>query len=104
MPRVKSGLMVGLGEMDEEVLQVMADLRTAGVSILTIGQYLAPSEKHAPVARYVRPEEFERWKRQGEEMGFVAVAAGPYVRSSYHAIDVLDAATGETSSPSQLIM
>ena len=81
----KSGIMVGLGETDEEVLDCMRDLRAAGVDILTIGQYLPPSRKHWKLKRYVRPEQFESWKALGEAMGFGAVASGPMVRSSYKA-------------------
>jgi len=83
--RTKSGLMVGLGETDEEVRAVMADLREVGCDMITIGQYLAPSADHLPVARYVRPEEFDAWRAEGEAMGFAAVASGPLVRSSYNA-------------------
>jgi len=81
----KSGLMLGLGERDEEVRRLLVDLRTAGVRLLTIGQYLAPSPRHMPAARYAAPEEFNRWKSLALEMGFAAVAAGPFVRSSYRA-------------------
>ena len=81
----KSGLMVGLGEDPEEVRSVLRDLREAACDMLTIGQYLAPSSEHLPVARFVRPEEFDAWKAAAREMGFLAVAAGPFVRSSYHA-------------------
>ncbi|MCG2635190.1 MAG: lipoyl synthase [Gammaproteobacteria bacterium] len=81
----KSGLMVGLGETDEEIEQVMADLRTHGVAMLTIGQYLQPSRHHLPVLRYVEPERFRRFETLGYELGFRNVASGPMVRSSYHA-------------------
>ena len=81
----KSGLMLGLGETMEEVLQVMADLRAHGVNILTLGQYLRPSPKHLPIVRYVAPEEFAELRRAGEGMGFAHVESGPLVRSSYHA-------------------
>ncbi|MEN9249576.1 MAG: lipoyl synthase, partial [Gloeomargarita sp. GXS_bins_116] len=89
-PRVytKSGLMVGLGETWEEVLQVMQDLREVDCDILTLGQYLQPSPKHLPVARYVHPEEFAEWRRIGEQMGFLQVVASPLTRSSYHAAEV----------------
>jgi len=83
----KSGIMLGLGETAEEVRMVMADLIRAGCNILTIGQYLCPSGDHHPVAEYVRPEIFDEYKRIGLEMGFKDVAAGPFVRSSYRAID-----------------
>ena len=81
----KSGLMLGLGERPEEVLQVMRDLRSHGVGILTLGQYLRPSPKHLPIVRYVPPEEFDEFREAGLEMGFAHVEAGPLVRSSYHA-------------------
>ncbi|HUN69325.1 MAG TPA: lipoyl synthase [Burkholderiales bacterium] len=81
----KSGLMVGLGETDEEILAVMRDLRAHGVEMLTIGQYLAPSAHHLPVERYVHPETFARFEREAAAMGFRHAAIGPLVRSSYHA-------------------
>jgi lipoic acid synthetase len=81
----KSGLMVGLGESDEEILEVMRDLRAHGVDMLTIGQYLQPSKHHLPVARYVHPEAFRRFEEEAARMGFVNAACGPMVRSSYHA-------------------
>jgi lipoic acid synthetase len=81
----KSGLMLGLGERDEEVEQVLNDLLEAGCRILTLGQYLQPSAEHLPVERFVRPEEFEEWRKRALEMGFLEVASGPFVRSSYHA-------------------
>ncbi|HWY24151.1 MAG TPA: lipoyl synthase [Nevskia sp.] len=81
----KSGLMLGLGEEIEEIEQVMRDLRAHDVNMLTLGQYLQPSRHHLPVARYVHPDEFERLRLVGEQMGFSHVASGPMVRSSYHA-------------------
>lgn len=81
----KSSLMLGLGETEEEVLQAMKDLRLAGVDILTLGQYLRPTERHVEVARYIPPEEFDYYRERGEKMGFLYVAAGPLVRSSYRA-------------------
>lgn len=81
----KSGLMLGLGETMAEVETVLADLREAGVSIVAIGQYLRPSKHHLPVARYVEPAEFDALAGRARAMGFAAVAAGPLVRSSYHA-------------------
>ncbi len=81
----KSGIMVGMGETIEEVEQVMRDLRDWGVEILTIGQYLQPSKAHLPIERYYTPEEFDHFKRFGEEIGFRWVESGPLVRSSYHA-------------------
>ena len=84
----KSGLMVGLGETADEVRQVMRDLRGAGCDILTIGQYLCPSSAHLPVARFVEPGQFATWQQEAKAMGFGAVAAGPFVRSSYQAESV----------------
>jgi lipoic acid synthetase len=81
----KSGIMVGLGEEAGEVLRVMDDLRRADVDFLTIGQYLAPTRKHAPVDRFVTPDEFEAFKQTGLEKGFLLVASSPLTRSSYHA-------------------
>jgi lipoic acid synthetase len=81
----KSGLMVGLGETDEEILQVMRDLRAHDVDMLTIGQYLQPSAHHLPVLRYVEPAIFEMYAAEAERMGFNHAASGPLVRSSYHA-------------------
>ena len=81
----KSGLMVGLGETDEEILDVMRDLRAHGVDMLTIGQYLAPSNSHLPVKRYVHPDTFKMFEREAYAMGFSHAAVGAMVRSSYHA-------------------
>ncbi|HYG32298.1 MAG TPA: lipoyl synthase, partial [Methylophilaceae bacterium] len=81
----KSGLMLGLGETDEEILQVMRDLRSHNVDMLTLGQYLQPSIHHLPVARFVEPQRFEEFRLQAEAMGFSNAASGPMVRSSYHA-------------------
>ncbi len=83
--RTKSGLMVGLGEEPEEIVETMRDLRHSQCDLLTIGQYLRPSAQHLPVVRYYHPEEFAALKQQGEALGFVHVEAGPLVRSSYHA-------------------
>jgi lipoic acid synthetase len=83
--RTKSGLMVGLGEEPEEIVETMRHLRAAQCDLLTIGQYLRPSAQHLPVVRYYHPEEFAELKYQGEALGFVHVEAGPLVRSSYHA-------------------
>jgi lipoic acid synthetase len=83
----KSGLMVGLGEKKEEVLQVMDDMRCADIDFLTIGQYLRPTLRHAPVDRYVEPEEFEMYKKVAYAKGFLMVSASPLTRSSYHAGD-----------------
>jgi lipoic acid synthetase len=81
----KSGLMVGLGETDDEILQAMRDMRAHGIDMLTIGQYLAPSGHHLPVRRYVHPDTFKMFEEQAREMGFVNAAVGAMVRSSYHA-------------------
>ena len=81
----KSGLMVGLGEEQQELLAVMADLVAVGCQVLTIGQYLQPTPRHRPVARYYHPEEFAELAREGRRLGFRHVEAGPLVRSSYHA-------------------
>lgn len=81
----KSGLMLGLGETDEEILQVMADLRTHNVDMLTLGQYLQPSVHHHPVMRFVPPEVFKSFEQKAIDMGFIHAACGPMVRSSYHA-------------------
>ncbi len=83
----KSGLMVGLGEEKEEVLQVMDDLRSADVDFMTIGQYLQPTPAHAPVARFVTPDEFTYYERQARAKGFLMVSSSPLTRSSYHAGD-----------------
>ncbi|MCZ2407845.1 MAG: lipoyl synthase [Burkholderiales bacterium] len=81
----KSGIMVGLGETDEEVLQVLRDMRAHGIDMLTIGQYLAPSSSHLPVRRYVHPDTFKMYEKAAYEMGFSHAAVGALVRSSYHA-------------------
>jgi lipoic acid synthetase len=86
----KSGLMLGLGETTDEVLQVMRDLRKSEVDILTLGQYLRPSPKHLPIFRYVQPEEFAELKREGYGMGFRHVESGPLVRSSFHAEEAVN--------------
>ena len=85
----KTSLMLGLGETDEEIRQTMVDLRHKGVDILTLGQYLRPTANHLPVARFVSPEEFTGYRRWGLELGFLEVVAGPLVRSSYRADQVL---------------
>src|SRR5271170_190379 len=81
----KSGVMLGLGETEDELFQAMQDLRASNCDILTLGQYLQPTLKHLPVVEFVSPEKFEEYKMRAEEMGFVHVASGPMVRSSYHA-------------------
>lgn len=83
----KSGMMLGLGETRDEVLQTLRDLRQAGVEAITIGQYLRPTMHHLPVQEYIRPEAFAEYQRIGLEMGFLFVAAAPFVRSSYNAIE-----------------
>ena len=83
--RTKSGIMLGLGETEEEVLDAMKDLRKADVDVLTIGQYLQPTSKHLPVVEFITPEVFDRLKEIGLKMGFIYVESGPLVRSSYHA-------------------
>lgn len=87
----KTGLMVGLGEEREELLAVFKDLRDVGCQILTIGQYLRPTQEHAPMTRYYTPEEFRELKQIALDMGFVHVESGPLVRSSYHAHETADA-------------
>jgi lipoic acid synthetase len=89
---VKSGLIVGMGETEEEVLGALADLRAVGVDIVTIGQYLRPTARHRPIHRYVHPEEFARYAAIGDDLGIPHVESGPLVRSSYHAKDSLGAA------------
>ncbi len=85
MPRTKSGIMLGLGEMEEEVFQTMQDLRGVGLDIVTIGQYLQPSKKHLPVKEFITPEQFKKYETVGLEMGFRHVESGALVRSSYKA-------------------
>ena len=81
----KSGLMLGLGESDEEIAQTLADMLQAGCRILTLGQYLQPSKNHLAVERFIPPAEFEAWRKKALDMGFADVISGPFVRSSYHA-------------------
>ena len=85
----KSGLMLGLGETHDEVVEAMRDLREAGVELLTLGQYLRPSAAHLPVAAFVEPDEFAELARVGRRLGFSGVASAPFVRSSYHAAELL---------------
>jgi len=89
--RTKSGLMLGLGETREELLDTLADLLEVGCEMLTLGQYLQPSPEHLPVERYVTPQEFEELGQAAKAMGFAQVASGPFVRSSYHARDMAEA-------------
>lgn len=84
----KSGLMVGLGEQKEEVLATLRDLRNCGCDIVTIGQYLQPSDRQICVKEFIRPDEFEQYKREGRALGFKEVFCGPFVRSSYHAGEI----------------
>ena len=84
----KSGIMLGLGETEEEVIETLRDLRDVHCDALTIGQYLQPTSKHLPVFEYVPPEEFDEFRKIGQGMGFAHVASGPLVRSSYHAEDI----------------
>ena len=83
--KTKSGLMLGLGETEEEVIETMQDLRSVEVDILTLGQYLQPTPKHAEVKDFITPEKFDEYQKIGIEMGFRFVESGPLVRSSYHA-------------------
>ncbi len=96
----KSGIIVGMGETEEEVLATMSDLRAVGVDVLTVGQYLRPSASHAPVARYWTPEEFEGLRRAGSALGFAHVQASPLTRSSYHAREAAEAAESSETSKS----
>ncbi len=89
--KTKSGLMLGLGETTEEVMEVLCDLRDAGCDFLTLGQYLKPStDRYLPVVRYVHPDEFAWLGEKAKQLGFVKVASGPFVRSSYHARDMAE--------------
>ena len=86
----KSGFMLGLGEEKQEVLDLLEDLRTIQCDLVTIGQYLQPRPERLPVKRYIPPEEFDEYKRRGQAMGFRGIAAGPFVRSSYHASELFE--------------
>lgn len=88
----KSGMMVGLGETWDEIIETMCDLRSVDCDLLTVGQYLRPSEKHTPLSRWYTPDEFEELRKEGEALGFKHVASGPLVRSSYHADEQHEAA------------
>jgi lipoyl synthase len=88
----KTGMMLGLGETHDEVLQAMEEIAAQGTHILTLGQYLQPTPEHLPIERYIRPDEFAEFKRLGEQMGFKHIEAGPLVRSSYHAFEQEEAA------------
>jgi lipoyl synthase len=89
--RTKSGLMLGMGETEEELLNSLKELRNEGVTILTLGQYLAPSADHHPIDRFVPPAEFDRWRETALALGFTSVASAPEVRSSYHAEELMTA-------------
>jgi lipoic acid synthetase len=92
--RVKTGIMIGLGERPDEVRDTLADIRAAGVEILTIGQYLQPTSRHLPVDRWVHPDEFAGYKGLALELGFDHCESGPLVRSSYHAHEHVAQASG----------
>lgn len=92
----KSGLMVGLGETYEEVLRVMRDLRDVGCDVITVGQYARPSKMHIEVSEWIHPDTFELYRKQAEELGFLHVESGPYVRSSFHAVELLKKIKGKT--------
>ena len=94
----KSGMMVGLGETWNEIIETMRDLRSVSCDLLTIGQYLRPSEKHVPLSRWYTPDEFDELRREGEALGFKHVAAGPLVRSSYHADEQHEAAAANLAA------
>lgn len=95
----KTSIMVGIGETDDEVLETMADLRAAGVDLLTLGQYLRPTPKHAPVDRFVTPEQFAKFAEAGRALGFAYVASAPLVRSSYKAAEVFVRSVLEPGDP-----
>jgi lipoic acid synthetase len=99
--KTKSGLMLGLGETVEELLEVLADLRAVGCDILTLGQYLQPTPEHLPVERFVPPEEFDEIGSLARRLGFSLVASGPFVRSSYHAGEMAEAAHVEPRGATQ---
>jgi lipoic acid synthetase len=90
----KSGLMLGLGEFPQEIRSTLEDLLNAGCRMLTLGQYLQPSKDHLPVKRYVPPAEFDEWRQTALQMGFMEVASGPFVRSSYHAMELFKEGSG----------
>ncbi|MGE3819552.1 MAG: lipoyl synthase [Isosphaeraceae bacterium] len=96
--RTKSGLMLGLGETTEEIIETMADLRAVDCDFLTLGQYLQPSPRHLPVVRYLPPSEFDDLGEIARSLGFIEVASGPFVRSSYHADEMAMASVGKTKS------
>lgn len=91
----KAGLMLGMGEREEEIQSTLEDLLVSGCQLLTLGQYLQPTDRHHPIGRFVPPEEFDDWAERARTMGFLGVASGPFVRSSYRAGELLRAARGE---------
>jgi lipoic acid synthetase len=95
----KSGLMLGIGETVDELFEVLADLRSVGVDILTLGQYLAPTLKHVPVARFVPPAEFDELAERARSLGFRQVVSGPFVRSSYHAGEMVGTSHAHPDRP-----
>ena len=97
MPHIptKSGIMVGLGETDEEVREIMHDMRAHNIEMITVGQYLQPSDGHLPVLRYVTPDQFKIFETEAYQMGFTNAAIGAMVRSSYHADEQATQALGE---------
>ena len=99
----KSGLMLGLGESTDEVLQALADLRSVDCDLLTLGQYLAPSREHAPVARFLPPGEFDELACRAKEMGFIGVSSGPFVRSSHDAAALYAAAVRQRESAARKV-
>ena len=99
----KSGIMVGLGETFEEVVDLMNDLRRASCDVMTIGQYLQPYERRLPVERYVTPDEFERWREIGVSLGFHHVQSSPLTRSSYHARQQVQAQTAQEETQADLV-
>jgi len=99
----KSGLMLGLGEEEEEIIQAMDDLRGVGCQVLTIGQYLRPSPEHLPVVAFITPEKFDFYGKVAREKGFEHVSSGPLVRSSYHASDYNPLPKSNVEQPAALV-
>jgi len=95
---IKSGIMLGLGEEEDEIRQALRDLAQIGLNVLTLGQYLQPSKEYAPIARWVKPEEFDRWKKEAHSFGIEVVESGPLVRSSYHADEQSDRFSKKSST------
>jgi len=95
---IKSGIMLGLGEKENEIRQALKDLASIGLNVLTLGQYLQPSSEYAPIDRWVTPEEFDSWKKEAHEMGIEVVESGPLVRSSYHADEQSERYSKSTNS------